>query len=93
MKKVNECDMFVSLKVDNQDVYLSVTSVPNCKESFILNMDQYLEDLTIDDDLIIWESIILNKFTIVNEIKDKNYKLNKLVICNERYTDFREEKK
>ena len=66
MKKVNECDMFVSLKVDNQDVCLSVTSVPNCKESFILNINTYLEDLTIDDDLIIWESIILNKFSLTS---------------------------
>ena len=90
MNKVNECDMFVSLNVDNQNVCLSVTSVPNCKESFKLNLDQYLKDLTIDDDLIIWESIILNKFTIVNEIKDKNYKLDKLVICNERHVEERE---
>ncbi len=85
----NECDMFVSLKVGNQDVCLSVTSVPNCTESFILNIDNYLEDLTIEDGLIIWESINFNKATIVNEIKDKNYILDLFFICNERYVEER----
>ena len=100
--KNNECDMFVELSVwglketekDGRESCFLVTYVPNCKESFILNIDTYLKDLKSEkDDLIVWESKhkIDRRRAVAWLIKQGNYKLNNLVICNERYSDFRVE--
>ena len=99
-KKPNECDMFVELTIKNAYTHedakmhdgkfaLTVTSVPNCKESFKLNMDTYFEDLTEEDYLIVWESNLKKDQRMVRAflIKQGYYKLNKLVMCNERYSD------
>ena len=89
MNNNNECDMFVGLNVCNKDIGLSVTSVPNCKESFRSNMDTYFKDLTEEDYLIVWESNLKKDQRMVRAflIKQGYYKLNKLVMCNERYVE------
>ena len=48
MKKPNECDMVVTL---------TVPYVPNCIESFKLNLPTYLTEDCFDEGLIVIESI------------------------------------
>lgn len=47
-KKPNECDMVVTL---------TVPYVPNCKESFLLNLPTYLTEECFNADLVVVESI------------------------------------
>jgi len=50
----------------------------------------YLEDLTEDDGLVIWESDHEGHFTkhvLSLLIREGYYKLNKLIMCNERYVE------
>ena len=95
MNNNNECDMSLELLVlDKIKVALCVPYVPNCKESFKLNIDTYLKDLTEKDYLVIWESEHDKYIRIALSIciRQGKYILNKLVMCNERYEEDREEK-
>ena len=99
--KLNECDMFVELTIPTfisanssgelklRKVALTITSILNCKETFKLNMDTYFEDLTEEDYLIVWESKHKKseRIAFANHIKQGNYILNYLDMCNERYSD------
>ena len=60
-KKPNECDMVVTL---------TVPYVPNCKESFLLNLPTYLTEYCFKAGLVIVDSVQM---------------------CDERYTEEREE--
>jgi hypothetical protein len=48
MSKPNECDMVVTL---------TIPYVPNCKESFLLNLPTYLTEDCFDEGLVIVESV------------------------------------
>ena len=48
MSKPNECDMVVTL---------TIPCVPNCKESFLLNLPTYLTEDCFDEGLVIVESV------------------------------------
>ena len=63
MSKLNECDMVVTL---------TVLYVPNCEESFLLNLPTYLTEDCFNEDLVVVESVQMVNQRYVEEREEEN---------------------
>ena len=63
MSKLNECDMVVTL---------TVPCVPNCEESFLLNLPTYLTEDCFNEDLVVVESVQMVNQRYVEEREEEN---------------------